>query len=118
MDHLSHNELKELKAALEKERRDLEKELREHGRKVAGNWQGTPEGFKETDSAPEDTADRMEELAINVSLVEELERRLKDVVDALEKMSSNTYGICEKTGDPIPSDRLRANPAARVRLDA
>jgi RNA polymerase-binding transcription factor DksA len=115
MQHLTKEQLEELRAALDAETTDLEEQLAEHGKKVGNNWQGTPAGFEnETDSEPEDIADRFEELATNVPLVEELESRLKDVKDALEKMDKGKYGICEKTGKEIPFERLEANPAART----
>ena len=42
MQHLSESELGELKAALDGEKALLEEELAEHGRKVGGDWVGTP----------------------------------------------------------------------------
>ena len=114
MKHLSIKESDELRAALDAEQADLEEQLAEHGKKSAGDWQGTPKGFDAGEADEGDTADRMEELATNVPLVEELETRLKDVNDALVKMDKGTYGICEKDGSEIPIDRLSANPAART----
>ena len=119
MKHLSEEELEKLRAALDTEASDIEEQLAEHGKKVQGDWQGTPAGFEsETATNPEDAADAMEELATNVPLVEELENRLKDVRAALKKMDDGVYGICEKTGKKIPFDRLEANPAARTLVDA
>ena len=116
MKHLSKDDLEELRRALEHEQKNLEQELAEHGRKVGGNWQGTAKGFDENEPDENDEADKMEELATNIPLVETLEARLKDVTDALTKMNDGTYGICEKTGDEIPVKRLRANPAARTTI--
>lgn len=115
MHHLTKQQLEELRAALDGEQTDLEEQLAEHGKNMGDEWQGTPAGFEdETDSDPEDAADRMEELATNVPLVKELESRWKDVRDAIKKIEEGTYGICEKTGKEIPFDRLEANPAART----
>lgn len=119
MKHLTEDQLEELRVALDAEATDIEDQLRAHGKKVGGDWQGTPAGFEEeTDSDPEDAADRMEELGTNVALVEELEARLKDVRLAMQKMEKGTYGVCEKTGKQIPFDRLEANPAARTIIEA
>ncbi|OHA12763.1 MAG: hypothetical protein A3J10_03580 [Candidatus Sungbacteria bacterium RIFCSPLOWO2_02_FULL_54_10] len=118
MKHLTEDQVEELHAALDAERTDLEEQLASHGKKIENNWTGTPAGFEdEKGSAPEDTADRFEELATNVPLVEELERRLKDVNDALGKIKKGTYGICENTDGEIPFDRLEANPAARTLIE-
>jgi|SRR3989344_1514120 len=117
MKHLTGDQLEELRAALDAERADLEEQLAEHGRKSAGDWQGTPKGFDAGESDVNDAADAMEELVTNVPLVEELETRLKDVKDALEKMDKGLYGICEKSNKEIPLERLEANPAARTTVE-
>lgn len=59
-------------------------------------------------------ADRIEERLQNQSEQDLLERRYRDVVRAIEKISGGTYGICEISGEPIEEDRLLANPAART----
>lgn len=112
--HQSEKELRGLHAALETERKTLEKELGEHGRKIGDDWQGSATGPNEPDAI--DEADKLEELATNVPLVEELERRYREVVDALNKMKDGSYGVDEETGEPIALERLRANPAARTNI--
>ncbi len=114
MKHLSKHEVEELHDALIAEKAILEAELSEHGRNVDGDWQGTAAGDSESDDT--DKADTMEELAINVPLVETLETRLKDVVDALTRIKEGTYGTDENTGVQIPIERLRVNPAARTAI--
>ena len=109
MEHLTPEELEELKAALDGEKTLLEEELAEHGRNVGGDWQGTAGGENEPDDV--DAADKMEELTVNVALVEELEKRYKEIVAALKRMDEKTYGLTDG-GEPIDVERLRANPAA------
>lgn len=115
VEKLSQPQLEELRGALEAEKDSLEEELAAHGRVQGetGDWQGmsTSEG-EEAD--PTDAADNIEELSVNVPLVEELEQRHTDVMEALEKMNAGTYGLCEACDEPIPADRLEANPAART----
>jgi DnaK suppressor protein len=43
-----------------------------------------------------------------------LMQQLRDVNDALKKIETGRYGIDEATGQPIPKERLMANPAART----
>ncbi len=117
MHHISKHELEELRDTLIAEKATLEAELSEHGKKVGGDWQGTAEGFSGKQSDEMDAANTMEELALNVPLVETLEARLKDVVDALARIKTEAYGHDENTGEPIPIERLRANPAARVNVE-
>lgn len=45
-----------------------------------------------------------------------LEKRLRDIDAALEKISKGTYGIDEKTGEPIPQSRLEVVPEARFNV--
>lgn len=116
MQHLTEDQLEELRGALGAERDALEEELGTHGRvqSAGGDWQGNSSGLSGTEADPADAADQIEELVTNVPLVEELEKRHKDVADALEKMDDEAYGLCEHSGEPIPYDRLEANPAART----
>lgn len=115
MEHLSTEEREELRAALYAEKDSLEEELASHGKKVGGDWQGTAAGFEDEEADDVDAADKMEELAVNVPLVEELESRYKEIVSALKRMDNGTYGLTE-SGDPIDVERLRANPAATTIL--
>lgn len=119
MNKIPQADLEELRAALEVEKENLEEELAAHGRVQTdtGDWQGASVGFEGEESDPNDVADQIEELATNVPLVEELEERHRDVADALEKMDEGVYGICEVSNDPIPLDRLRANPSARTTIE-
>ncbi len=111
MHHLTPEEIEELKAALDGEKVLLEEELAEHGKKVGDDWVGTPSGFSDNEPDEIDGADKMEELVVNVALVEELEKRYKEIIAALQRMKEGSYGISE-SGDNIDIERLRANPAA------
>lgn len=111
MEHLSADEREELRAALYAEKDSVEEELASYGKKIGGDWQGAATGFEDEEADDVDAADKLEELAVNVPLVEELEARHKEIVAALKRMEEGTYGLTE-SGDPIDADRLRANPAA------
>ncbi|MGC8605608.1 MAG: TraR/DksA family transcriptional regulator [Desulfomonilaceae bacterium] len=41
-------------------------------------------------------------------------RQLKEIEDALERIRLGEYGLCEDCGEPIPEQRLRLFPAARL----
>ncbi len=112
-------DLEELRARMEAEKEELEEELSSHGRVLdeTGDWVGASSGFEGMEADPNDVADQIEELATNVPLVEELETRHRDIVDALEKMDEGVYGICEVSSEPIPLERLKANPAARTLVE-
>jgi RNA polymerase-binding protein DksA len=114
MSHLTEDQLGELRAHLEAESDSLGEELAEHGKISGGDWKGASGAEKSTEADPNDAADQIEELVTNVPLVEELEKRLHDVKDALEKMDTGTYGTCDACHAEIPKKRLDANPAART----
>lgn len=119
MNKISQAELEELREVLEVDKANLEEELSAHGRVQTdtGDWQGASVGFEGEESDPNDVADQIEELATNVPLVEELEDRHLDVTEALEKMDEGVYGLCEVCSEPIPLDRLKANPSARTDME-
>ncbi len=115
MNHLSEEELEELRGALYAEKDSLEEELSEHGKKVDDDWTGTAPGFEGNEAAEEDEANKMEELGTNVALVEELEKRYKEVRAALKRIDDGSYGV-SVNGEAIDIDRLRANPAATTNI--
>jgi RNA polymerase-binding transcription factor DksA len=43
---------------------------------------------------------------------------LSEIDAALERIELGTYGICEKTGKPIPASRLKAVPSTRFSREA
>ena len=47
-------------------------------------------------------------------LLEKLEAEIGEINAALNRIALGTYGICEKTGENIPVERLRVNPTART----
>lgn len=48
------------------------------------------------------------------TLLEKLEAEREEINAALNRIALGTYGICEKTGEPIPVERLKVNPSART----
>lgn len=119
MKKIPQEDLELLRDALEVEKENLEEELAGHGRvqSETGDWQGASIGFEGEEADPNDVADQIEELATNVSLVEELEERHTEVSEALDKMDEGVYGLCEVCSEPIALDRLKANPSARTCLE-
>lgn len=70
--------------------------------------------------ATDDTINDMEDLASLESesmhhnaLLKQQRRELNEVIHALGKFKSDSYGICEENGDTIPIERLLAEPHAR-----
>lgn len=116
---MNKKDLEYFKKKLLKEKDLLEGELRTVGRVNPNNpneWEATP-GSIEVDSADEnEVADKMEELDENTSILESLNKQLKEVSAALERIEKGTYGICEVSGEGIERERLEANPSARTSI--
>ncbi|SDC38372.1 TraR/DksA C4-type zinc finger protein [Shouchella lonarensis] len=66
------------------------------------------------DNHPADTATASFEYDRDAVLHKQVEDELHEVRRALAKFADGTYGICEKTGEMIPYERLEAYPTART----
>jgi DnaK suppressor protein len=62
---------------------------------------------------PGDAADSVYERQRLMTIRDDLSRRMQEIHDALDRMSSGRYGECERCGEPIPLERLEALPFAR-----
>ena len=115
MNHLTSDQLEALRESLKAERATLDTDLAQHGTKEPdGIWDPSSSGLSGEEADPTDAADQIEELVTNVPIVQELASRSRDIDDALAKMTSGTYGLCEVGGEEIEYERLVANPAART----
>lgn len=108
--------LSELKEKLLSEKNRLEEALSKFARKT--NMEGDYETqIEDIGPSMDENATEVEGYVDNLALEANLEKELRDTLDALEKIESGTYGICERTGKEIPIDRLRAYPAARTSIE-
>jgi DnaK suppressor protein len=74
------------------------------------------EGDTQLDSG--DMSQEMFTREMDATIGEQVERRLKDVDRALQKIEEGTYGLCDDTGEPIPKGRLEAVPEAIRTVEA
>jgi DnaK suppressor protein len=80
-----------------------------------GDWQVTPEIQEDGAEADENSqADIVEDFESKVGRLEVLEKRYNQVIGALARIESDSYGVCQKSGAKIEIDRLEANPAAET----
>ena len=78
--------------------------------------EGQGDDFTETDSG--DMSQSIFDREMDASVGEQIERRLKDVDRALQKVEEGTYGVCDDTGEEIPKGRLEAVPEAIRTVEA
>ncbi|GAB7002636.1 hypothetical protein JCM18899A_01070 [Nocardioides sp. AN3] len=48
------------------------------------------------------------------TLIAQARQRLEDADAAMRRLEAGTYGVCERCGRPIPTERLEARPTART----
>lgn len=109
---LDQKTLDELKESLLKEKARVEEELNRIG-KPTTNAGDFSTNFTEIGTDEDDNASEVEEYTDNLALETSLEKQLKEIIEALARISAGTYGKCENCSAEIPVERLRAYPAAK-----
>ena len=110
MTFLTQKQFQELKEQLEKEAGEIEARLAVESR--------TPDFGNDTGhSGEEEETNETEEFANSLGTRETLKERLRDIEAALEKITHNTYGICEKCKKEISLALLNVDPESRLCKD-
>lgn len=104
--------LAELKEALLKEKAELEENLSRIAKPV-DNKGDYKTSFEDIGTDREDNTTEVEQYADTLPVEITLEKKLQDIIEALEKMEKGTYGVCAECNEAIEIDRLRANPSAK-----
>ena len=104
--------LQEMRKRLEEEKERLEKELSRFARPTGreGEYESV---FEDLGRDKDDNAHEVEMYQDKLALEQTLEKRLKEVQEALDRLEQGTYGICQKCGKEIEKERLQAYPEAR-----
>jgi DnaK suppressor protein len=74
----------------------------------------------ETDGGPRDEADYAQPLqdeATSNAIAEDLSARLDAIDRALRRLDDGSYGRSVRSGQPIPDERLEADPAAELTIE-
>jgi len=115
-NYFSDKFIAEQQKKLEEEKREVEEEIKnltERG-SVSNHFKVKyPQfGYKE-----EENAEEVENYIEKLNLEGHLEDLLNSINHALEKIKKGKYGICEKCGQKISEERLRAYPAATLCIE-
>ena len=111
---LDKKTLDELKAALIAEKEDLEKNLSRIARPIDKEEGDYETSFEELGTDKDDNATEVDQYTQNLSIETTLEKKLQEVLEALERVENGTYGKCANCEGEIPVERLRANPSAKT----
>lgn len=118
---MDKNLIEELKQKLLAAKAETEKDLaiisdKDTGDHVPGEYAakfpnyGDDHDDELLENSPTEVTDYLE----NVDATGEIESRLNAINKALEKIATNSYGACEKCGQPIDEDRLKVQPSANI----
>ena len=103
---LNEQMLQKFKEQLEKEAGELEPKVKSLGKMTDfGN---------DTEGDLSEEADEAEEFSEKIGEREAYKERLADIELALDKISRNEYGKCEKCGGEISLEVLEVNPESRL----
>lgn len=110
---LDSKTIAELKNALLLEKTRVEEELNRIGKPTTDSGDFST-NFNEIGTNEDENASEVEEYTDNLALENTLEKQLKEILEALERIETDTYGKCENCDADIPVERLRAYPAAKM----
>ncbi|WP_067725666.1 TraR/DksA C4-type zinc finger protein [Oceanobacillus damuensis] len=109
-NQLSKEKLAYFKEKLLQMKKDTEQEMEPNGKN------GPNESIQELadyDNHPADMGTEQFEQQRDAGLDLMRQDRLKEIEDALGRIEDGTYGLSEKSGKPIPEERLEVMPIAR-----
>lgn len=108
--------LKQLEEKLLSEKIRIEEELGRIAKPNQGEGDYTTK-YSDMGTDEDENASEIEEYTGNLAVEANLEKQLKDISEALEKMGNGTYGKCENCDKEISIERLMAYPAAKQCID-
>ena len=120
---MSQNSFDELKEKLLTEKNNLETELKSFAtpdKKLKGDWDtkfptfGDGESGNEGEGSLDSEADEVEQYESQIAIEHSLETKLKKVNEALDKIASGKYGLCENCRQAIDPERLKVVPEAKL----
>ncbi len=97
----------------------LSAERAEVARLLTGNESAAAQD-RQVEDEPGDYADAAQPLTaqgVDDAISADLQDRLAAIDRALARLDSGTYGLSVRSGQPIPEDRLDADPAAELTIE-
>jgi DnaK suppressor protein len=98
--------LRDRKTELERMQRDAQEVSRERSQE-----------YQDAQADSGDESQYLFEREVDATLGQQFGQELKDVSRALEKLEEGTYGLSDRSGEPIPRGRLEAIPEALYTIE-
>lgn len=106
------NFLNKIKNKLEEEKKELEKDLTAFTEKNVHNINDYQAKYPDFGEESDENAREVATFGDRLTLERTLEKELRDVNKALERIKKGTYGICYNCNKAISKDRLLARPTS------
>jgi DnaK suppressor protein len=84
---------------------------------IAAARRGGPEEGDERVEPGDYDSEALFQDELDAGLAEDFKARLAAVERAEERLASGTYGLSVRSGEPIPDERLQANPTAELTVE-
>jgi RNA polymerase-binding transcription factor len=84
---------------------------------LAASRRGGPEESDERREPGDFASEALYQDELDAGLAEDLKARLAALERAEERLASGTYGLSVRSGEPIPDERLEANPTAELTVE-
>ncbi len=110
---LTKEQIEKLKTTLLKEDQNLQKTI---DRLKMQDPFNDPDHVNDNAAVDTDVREQMDHETLAAE-IDSLKKKLDLVHHALRKMEKGTYGICEKTKEPIPFERLNLVPEAQYSIE-
>ena len=104
--------LDEIKKKLLEEKANLEKELAKFAHKSKNDPSDYKADFPNYGNDETENSNEVATFDVNLTLEATLEKELRDVNKALERIKTNSYGTCKYCKQPMEDARLLARPTS------
>jgi DnaK suppressor protein len=84
---------------------------------IAAAERGGPEEGEELREPGDFDSEGLYQDELDSGILAQLKNRLVEVERAEERLAAGTYGLSVQSGDPIPDERLLANPCAELTVE-
>lgn len=105
---VSKETIETIKKDLLARKEKLEQELKE----ISEGGSNGQVKFPDYGDKVDESAQEIDEYSTNLATEKVLEKTLRDINNALDRIAKGTYGICKYCGEPINEKRLLARPVA------
>lgn len=109
---MDKKDLAEIKQLLLTEKKNLEEELSKFAKKNPQNPDDYETQFEDIGKDETDSSSEVASYSLNLTLEKTLEKSLRDVNKALDRITKKNYGICQYCKQEIDVKRLKARPTS------